>query len=204
MFLNSLEHTIISYQTMLNFVKLMVDKSRAVFLEPFIMNIDRLKCSNFMKHDFKFNTGIVPYCCCSSITNFASPLTVYYSLINGLILMFKVCKLYSIEVPKMMRSFSGGSTTPLVVKIWTKQPWVKIENSRNFDCNFVLFRGKIWLWLFYDFFCVIALRFYKKKFKSFQAKMKVWRWFFWFNMKSKSGKIAVTPSFLVKKTGVES
>ena len=27
-----------------------------------------------------------------------------------------------IEVPDMMRLFAGGATTPLVVKIWTKQP----------------------------------------------------------------------------------
>ena len=33
----------------------------------------------------------------------------------------------SIKVPDMMRLFAGGATTPLVVKIWTKQPWVKIE-----------------------------------------------------------------------------
>ena len=32
-----------------------------------------------------------------------------------------------IEVPNMMRLFAGGATTPLVVKIWTKQPWVKIK-----------------------------------------------------------------------------
>ena len=30
-----------------------------------------------------------------------------------------------------MRLFAGGATTPLVVKIWTKQPWVKIEYSRT-------------------------------------------------------------------------
>ena len=33
-----------------------------------------------------------------------------------------------IKVSDMMRLFVGGATTPLVVKIWTKQPWVKIEN----------------------------------------------------------------------------
>ena len=59
-----------------------------------------------------------------------------------------------IENPDMMRLFVGSATTLLVVKIWTKHPWVKIENSRNFDRNFVLFRGKIWLWLFYDFFAL--------------------------------------------------
>ena len=32
---------------------------------------------------------------------------------------------------------------PLVVKIWTKQPWVKIKNSWDFDRDFALSRGKI-------------------------------------------------------------
>jgi len=59
-----------------------------------------------------------------------------------------------IKVLNMMRLFVGRTTTPLVVKIWTKHPWVKIENLRNFDLDFVLFRGKIWLWLFYNFFAL--------------------------------------------------
>ena len=46
--------------------------------------------------------------------------SAYISWNNGQILMFKV--------PDMMRLYGGGATTPLVVKIWTKQPWVKIEN----------------------------------------------------------------------------
>ena len=53
-----------------------------------------------------------------------------------------------VEVLDMMRLFAGGATTPLVVKILTKQPWVKIENFCNFDYDFTLFTGKIWLWLF--------------------------------------------------------
>ena len=64
-----------------------------------------------------------------------------------------------IEVPEMMDSFLGGTTTPLVVKIWTKQPWVENENLRDFDRNFAQSRGKIWLWLFYNFFCVIVPQF---------------------------------------------
>ena len=83
-----------------------------------------------------------------------------------------------IKVLNMMRLFVGRATTPLVVKIWTKHPWVKIENSRNFDRNFVLFRGKIWLWLFYNLFCVTVLRFYTENLKSFWLKMKAWQWFF--------------------------
>ena len=82
-----------------------------------------------------------------------------------------------IKVPDMMRLFAGGATTPLVVKIWTKQPWVKIEYSRNFDHNFALFGGKIWLWLFYiDFF----LRFFGRcteNFSSIGSKLKVWQHF---------------------------
>ena len=98
-----------------------------------------------------------------------------------------------IEVPEMMRLFAGGAITPLVVKIWTKEPWVKIEILCNFHCNFILFKGNIWLGLFYNFLCVVVLRFYTKNFKSFQAKMKAWRLFFRFKMKSKFGKIAATP-----------
>ena len=104
------------------------------------------------------------------------------------------------EVPNMMRLFAGGATTPLVVKIWTKQPWVKIENLCDFDCNFALFRGKIWLWLFYNLFCIMVLKFYTKNFKSFRPKMKAWHRFSRLKMKSKFGKIAVTPSFLVEMT----
>ena len=105
-----------------------------------------------------------------------------------------------IEVPEMMRLFAGGTTTPLVVKIWTKQPWVKIENLCDFDHNFALFRGKIWLWLFYNLFCVMVLRFYTKHLKSFHPKMKVWRWFFRILISFLIGKIKVTPSFLLKMT----
>ena len=56
-----------------------------------------------------------------------------------------------IKVPDMMWSFSGGATTPLVVKNLTKQPWLKIENLRYFDRDFALSRGKIWLCIFYTF-----------------------------------------------------
>ena len=53
---------------------------------------------------------------------------------------------------------------------------------------------------FMIFFWVIVLRFYTKNFKSFQAKMKPWHWFSRFKIKSKFGKIAVTPSFLLEMT----
>ena len=77
---------------------------------------------------------------------------------------------------------------------------LKTLNLRNFDCNFALFGGKIWLWLFYNLFCVMVLRFYTKNFKSFRPKMKAWHWFSRFKMKSKFGKIAVMPSVLVEMT----
>ena len=70
----------------------------------------------------------------------------------------------------------------------------------NLRYNFGVSRDKIWLLLFYNFFCLMVLWFYTKNFKSFWAKMKAWRWFSRFKMKSKFGKIAVTPSFLVKMT----
>ena len=77
---------------------------------------------------------------------------------------------------------------------------LKTLNLRNFDCNFALFGGKIWLWLFYNLFCVMVLKFYTKNLKSFQAKIKPWHWFSRFKIKSKFGKITVTPSFLLKTT----
>jgi len=62
-----------------------------------------------------------------------------------------------------MRLFAGGTTTPLVVK----QLGVKIENLRDFDHDFALFRAKIWLWLFYNFIWVMVL----KKFQIISSKI---------------------------------
>ena len=53
---------------------------------------------------------------------------------------------------------------------------------------------------FIFFCCNVVLKFFTKNFKSFWAKMKAWRWFSRFKMKSKFGKIAVTPSFLIEMT----
>ena len=64
-----------------------------------------------------------------------------------------------------MKLFASGATTPLVVKIRTKQPWVKIENLRNFHHNFALFIGKI----DYSYF-IIFLRYGSKTLhKNFQV-----------------------------------
>ena len=95
-----------------------------------------------------------------SFTNFASYI---YSPISPEIMdgfWCSRCLNNHIKVPDMMRLFAGGATTPLVVKILTKQPWVKIGNLRDFDLNFSLSRGKIWLLLNYNFICVMVLRFY--------------------------------------------
>ena len=91
-----------------------------------------------------------------------------------------------IEVSDMMRLFAGGPATPLVVKIWTKQPWVKIENLHNFDHNFVLSRGKIWLCYFIFFF---ALWFQDSKQKISSHFNQKWRCNnnfpkFWFHFES--------------------
>ena len=89
------------------------------------------------------------------------------------------CQYNRINQPDIIGLFVGGTTTPLVVKVWTKQPWVKIEYLRNFDHSFAIFRSKIWLWLFYNFICVMVLRFYTKNLKSFRPKVKAWQQFFW-------------------------
>ena len=59
-----------------------------------------------------------------------------------------------IDLFYMIGSLASGANTSLVAKNGTKQPWVKIENLRNFDHNFALFRGKVWLWLSYIFFAL--------------------------------------------------
>ena len=107
-----------------------------------------------------------------------------------------------IKVSDMMRLFAGGATTPLVVKIWTKQPWVKIEYLRNFDRNFALFKGKIWLWLFYNFICGLILKFYTKNLKSFRLKIKAWWRFLRILISFWIGKINVTSSFLLEMTKI--
>ena len=56
--------------------------------------------------------------------------------------MFKVSK-WLYESAWHYEIILGGATTPLVVKIWSKQPMVKFENFCDFDSNFALSRGKI-------------------------------------------------------------
>ena len=41
-----------------------------------------------------------------------------------------------IDLPNMIRSLASGANASLVAKNGTKQPWVKIENSCDFDRNF--------------------------------------------------------------------
>ena len=42
-------------------------------------------------------------------------------------------------------SLASGTNASMVAKNGTKQPCVEIKRSRDFDCNFALFIGKIWL-----------------------------------------------------------
>ena len=67
--------------------------------------------------------------------------------------MFKVSKQPSWSATLDMIIFRWCHN-PLVVKNLTKQPWLKIENSCNFDYDYPLSRGKIWLWLFYTFLSI--------------------------------------------------
>ena len=118
-----------------------------------------------------YNTTDCPPCVCVSVghkfyIHLALPISP--EIIEGF--WCSKCLNDRIKVPDMMRLFAGWATTPLEVKIWTKQPWVKINNSRNFDHNFALFRGKIWLQLFYNFFCVMVPRFYTKKSQVISSK----------------------------------
>ena len=100
----------------------------------------------------------VPFLCHEFYIQLAPP--IFPEIMDGF--WCSRCLNDRIKVPHMMRLFAGGATTPLVVKIWTKQPWVKIENLRDFDRNFVLFRGKIWLWQF-DFFLHYGSKILHKK-----------------------------------------
>ena len=77
---------------------------------------------------------------------------------------------------------------------------MKIEYTRDFDRDVALFRGKIWLWLFYNYFCIMVQKFYTKNLKSFWPKMKAWRQFSRILISFWIGKINVTPSFLLKIT----
>ena len=58
--------------------------------------------------------------------------------------------MFHIDLPNMTGLLVIGANTSLVAKKGTK---IFFENA-IFDCNFALFRGKIWLWLFYNFFAL--------------------------------------------------
>ena len=70
-----------------------------------------------------------------------------------------------IEVYNIIRSFASGATAYLVVKIWTKQPWVKIENLCNFDHSFALCRGQF----DYGYFIIFLHYSFTILLKKFQA-----------------------------------
>ena len=99
---------------------------------------------------------------------------------GALVVFFSVCKTPFLLAPA--EGWGPGLRPPVGFQCPNLE--LKTLNLRNFDCNFALFGGKIWLWLFYNLFCVMVLRFYTKNFKSFPPKMKAWRWFLRFKIKS--------------------
>ena len=58
----------------------------------------------------------------------------------------------------------------------------KLKYLRDFDHDFALSRGKIWLNTFYTLLIMKVLRFYTNYFKSFGAKLMAQQWFLHFFM----------------------
>ena len=126
----------------------------------------------------------ISYCCCSSLffLFFAAilALPIESEIMDGF--WCSRCLNDRIDLPDMIGSFASGATASMVAKSGTKKI---IPLLRNFNRDFALSRGKIWLWLFYNFFCVMIPWFYTKNFKSFWAKLKAWQRFSRFKFKSK-------------------
>ena len=104
-----------------------------------------------------------------------------------------------IEVPDMMRLFAGGATTPLVVKFWTKQPWLSICATlitilRYLEAKFD--------YVYFIFFCNMVPRFHTKNLKSFWPKMKERRQFSQILIWIWIGNIAFMPWFLLEMTWI--
>ncbi len=87
-----------------------------------------------------------------------------------------------------------GPSAPVRLQYPNFKLW-KIGNLCNFDCNFVLSLGKIWLWPFY-IFLAYGSKILHKKFQVISSKNKAVTLIFWFKIKSKFEKITVMPSFL--------
>lgn len=79
-----------------------------------------------------------------------------------------LCSGFQINMPDMIGSFIARTTDPIVAKNLVKF----CLRIHNFNCNFVSSRGKILLWLFFDFFIGVH-QFYTSNFKSLQAILKV-------------------------------
>ena len=82
---------------------------------------------------------------------------------GALVVCFSVCKTPFLLAPA--EGWGPGLRPPVGFQCPNLE--LKTLNLRNFDCNFALFGGKIWLWLFYNLFCVMVLRLCTKNFKSF-------------------------------------
>ena len=69
---------------------------------------------------------------------------------GALVVCFSVCKTPFLLAPA--EGWGPGLRPPVGFQCPNLE--LKTLNLRNFDCNFALFRGKIWLWLFYNFFAL--------------------------------------------------
>ena len=89
---------------------------------------------------------------------------------GALVVFFSVCKTPFLLAPA--EGWGPGLRPPVGFQCPNLElKTLKNENLHKFDCNFALFRDKIWLSLFIIFFEMV-LRFNTKNFKSFDAKMK--------------------------------
>ena len=121
-------------------------------------------------------------------------LPIKYELMDGF--WCSSCLNNSINLPDMIGSLASSANTSFMAKNETKKTFQTLRFSiailRYLEAEFN--RG------YFIIFCLMVLRFYTKNFKSFQAKIKPWRWFSGFKIKSKFRKIAVLPSFLYAMT----
>ena len=67
-------------------------------------------------------------------------LAIISEIIEGF--LYSRCLYDRIDLFYMIGLFASGTNVSLVAKNGTKQPWVKIENSRNFDRDFTISRDK--------------------------------------------------------------
>ena len=84
------------------------------------------------------------------------------------------CLNNSINLPDMIGSLASGANTSLMAKNRTMK---NFSNVAIFDHNFVLCRGRNWLYVFSAFFLIGVSSLHTKNFKSIGAKLRAWRRF---------------------------